>query len=141
MDISSVLRLCFSCSEIDMGDITMKITQKPVMALFGATISERRKMLSINQKTLAEHVGISQASLSRIEKGSIAPRFERLQLFADALKCSISDLFLVRREASEWAATIEKIISPLSDHEQRGVVEFVAKITALIAARRPGKAA
>ena len=114
----------------------MKRTQKPVMASFGAGISERRRLLGISQETLAERIGISQESLSRMEKGFIAPRFERLQLFADALECSIPDLFRGQGEASEWAATIEKIISSLSDCEQKEVVGVVAKIVALIAARR-----
>ena len=114
----------------------VKRTQKPVMASFGATIAERRKLLDISQETLAERVGISQESLSRMEKGFIAPRFERLQLFADALECSIPDLFRSQSTASEWAATIEKIIAHLSDCEQREVVAVVAKITELITTRR-----
>ena len=113
-----------------------KRTQKPLMALFGAIVSERRKLLGISQETLAERVDISQESLSRMEKGFIAPRFERLQLFADALECSIPDLFRGQSKTSEWAATMEKIISPLSDYEQKEVVAGVTKIVTLITARR-----
>lgn len=112
-------------------------TQKPVMASFGAIVSERRKLLGMSQELLAERVDISQESLSRMEKGFIAPRFERLQLFADALECSIPDLFREHSEASEWAATIEKIISPLSDCEQKEVVAVMAKIVAFITMRHP----
>jgi transcriptional regulator with XRE-family HTH domain len=119
-----------------MEGIMVKRTQKPVMASFGVAVSERRKLLGLSQEILAERVGISQESLSRMEKGFIGPRFERLQLFADALACSIPDLFQERGEASERAATIEKIIAPLSDCEQKEVVEIVAKIAALITARR-----
>jgi len=111
-------------------------TQKPVMASFGAAISERRRLLGISQETMAERVGISQESLSRMEKGFIAPRFERLQLFADALGCSIADLFREQREAREWAATLEKILSPLSDCEQQELMAVVAKIVTLITLRR-----
>lgn len=108
-----------------------KKIQKPVMASFGATVSERRKLLGMSQELLAERVGISQESLSRMEKGFIAPRFERLQLFADALGCSIADLFREQSGANEWAATIEKIISPLSDCERKELVAIVAKIVIL----------
>ena len=114
-----------------------KKTQKPVMASFGATVSERRKLLGMSQETLAERVGVSQESLCRMEKGFIAPRFERLQLFADALGCSISDLFRTQSQVSEQSATLEQIISPVSDHEQREVVEIVAKIVALKTMRHP----
>jgi len=113
-----------------------KRTQKPVMASFGALISERRKMLGLSQELLAERVDISQESLSRMEKGLIAPRFERLRLFAEALKCSIPDLFREQSEISELAATMEKIISPLSDCERREVVAIVTKIVTVITLRR-----
>jgi transcriptional regulator with XRE-family HTH domain len=115
-----------------------KKSHKPVMASFGAIVSERRRLLGMSQELLAERVDISQESLSRMEKGLIAPRFERLQLFADALECSISDLFREQSEASEWAATMEKMISPLSDCEQKELVAIVAKIVALTM-RRPAE--
>jgi len=111
-------------------------TQKPVMASFGYAVAERRKLLGMSQELLAERVDISQESLSRMEKGFIAPRFERLQLFADALECSIADLFREQNEASELAATIERIISPLSGCEQKEIVSVVARIATLINRRR-----
>ena len=122
---------------VGMGGIVANKTHKPVMASFGAVVSERRKLLNMSQETLAERVDIAQESLSRMEKGFIAPRFERLQLFADAFGCSIADLFKTPSQAGERGATLEQLISPLSDCEQREVVEVVAKIVTLIAARRP----
>ena len=47
----------------------------------------------MTQEALAETLGISQESLCRMEKGLIAPRFERLFDFARALDCSIAGLF------------------------------------------------
>ena len=114
-----------------------KKAQKIVMASFGAIIAERRRLLGISQESMAERVGISQESLSRMEKGFIAPRFERLQLFAEAMGCSIADLFRVQSGPSELAATLEQILTPLSDCERRELIEAVAKIAALIRARRP----
>ena len=115
----------------------VKRTQRPVVVLFGAIVAERRRLLGISQETLAERVGISQESLSRMEQGYIAPRFERLQLFADALGCSIADLFRVQIGASEWAAVITQMLSSLSDYEQKEIVEAVAKIVRLISPKRP----
>jgi len=115
----------------------VKRTQRPVVATFGAIVAERRNLLGLSQEILAERVGISQESLSRMEQGYIAPRFERLQLFADALGCSIADLFRVRIGASESAVMIEQILSPLSDAERKEIVGVVAKIATLVAARRP----
>ena len=110
----------------------MKKIEKTVMAAFGAIIAERRRLLGISQEVMAERVGISQESLSRMEKGVIAPRFERLQLFADALGCSIPDLFRIQREVSERAVMIEQIISSLPDCKQREIIGIVAKIVALM---------
>ena len=135
--VNSFLRLCSSCRSAGMKGIVVRKVQKPVMASFGAIVSEKRKLLGISQELLAECVDISQESLSRMEKGLIAPRFERLQLFADALGCSIPDLFREQSEASEWAATMEKMLSPLSDCERKEVVAVVAKIVTLITMRRP----
>jgi len=112
-----------------------KRIQKPVMASFGAIVAERRRLLGITQEILAERVGIYQESLSRMEQGVIAPRFERLQLFADALECSIADLFRVEIETSEVAAMIEQMLSPLSNREQKEIIEVIAKIITLIAER------
>lgn len=109
--------------------------QKPVMVSFGAVIAEKRKLLRISQEVLAERVEISQESLSRMEKGFIAPRFERLQLFADALECSISDLFRVQGDADERAGTIAKILSSLSDEQQKEIVGIVATVAKLVATR------
>ena len=116
-----------------------KKTHKPVTASFGDIVSERRRLLGMSQELLAERVDISQESLSRMEKGFIAPRFERLQLFAEALRCSIPDLFREQSEASEWAATMEKMLSPLSDCEQKEVVAIMAKIVTVITTRPPAE--
>ena len=105
---------------------------RSVVKEFGVIVAEKRKLLGISQESLAEKVGISQESLSRMEKGYIAPRFERLQLFADALQCSIPDLFRVQGDQSERAAVIEKIISPLPDAKQKELIEIVARMVMFI---------
>ena len=64
-----------------------------VTRLFGAQIAAQRKAKGMTQKALVETLGISQESLCRMEKGLIAPRFERLFDFARALDCSIAGLF------------------------------------------------
>ncbi len=110
-------------------------TAKPVMVQFSSIISEKRKLLKMSQEELAERVGISQESLSRMEKGVIAPRFERLQLFAEALECSIADLFRGEDEAGEWAHTIERLLLPLPRQAQEEIVGIVATVARLTAPR------
>lgn len=59
----------------------------------GANIAAYRKLKGLTQAQLAEILGIGTDSLCRIERGTIAPRFQRLEDIADALGCSVSDLF------------------------------------------------
>ncbi len=47
--------------------------------IFGNNIRKRRKGLYLTQVELAERLGIGQQSLSRIERGVTAPKFERLE--------------------------------------------------------------
>jgi len=64
-----------------------------VAAVVGGNISARRKLLRYTQAELAEKLNMGPDSLSRIEKGVVAPRFQRLSGIATALDCSIADLF------------------------------------------------
>jgi transcriptional regulator with XRE-family HTH domain len=60
----------------------------------GGNICARRKLLRYTQALLAEKLNMGSDSLSRIEKGVVAPRFQRLADIASALDCSITDLFM-----------------------------------------------
>ena len=66
---------------------------KELTRIFGLNLQCRRKRLHMTQEMLAERIGIGQQSLSRMERGGIAPKFERLQDIADALQCSVMELF------------------------------------------------
>ena len=61
--------------------------------IFGNNIRKRRKGLYLTQVELAERLGIGRQSLSRIERGVTAPKFERLEEIEDVLQCSVSALF------------------------------------------------
>ncbi len=62
--------------------------------VFGKNVRTRRKELKLSQEELAELLGISHQSLSRMEQGRIAPKFERLSDIAKHLGCSVPDLFI-----------------------------------------------
>ncbi len=66
---------------------------KQLTKVLGINIRLHRKMLGLSQESLAERVGIGFQSLSRMERGEIAPKLERLPLFADVLQCQVADLF------------------------------------------------
>ena len=85
----------------------------------GGRIKEQRIKMGMTQEELAEKVGIGQQSLSRMEQGKTAPRFERLQNLADALDCRVVDLFAEPQESADfYADSLAELFSALSD-EQR----------------------
>jgi hypothetical protein len=68
-----------------------------------------------------------------MEKGRIAPRFDRLQRFADILHCSVAELFRTPGDGTdETLATIVDIIRPLSAESQKSVVSVAAEMARTI---------
>lgn len=103
--------------------------------MVGATIAMRRKRLGFTQAQLSEKLGISQESLSRMEKGLISPKFSRLPMFARALDCSIPSLFrFTSEDTHSKAMTIAEMLQPLSEEGQMAVVNMVADIIKLMQA-------
>ena len=99
----------------------------------GRIISEKRRCLGLSQEELAERVGINQESLSKMEKGAMAPKFERLRLFAEALECRVEDLFKFSPgQADEQAVTISELIRGLPDNKRELIVRVIAEITQLL---------
>ena len=96
--------------------------------IVGANIMSRRKKHKLTQERLAEMVGIGQQSLSRMEKGHIAPRFDRLQAFASALGCAVADLF--KQEGDDMQpASLNEMIRPLSAGSQQAVINVVTEMS------------
>jgi len=87
----------------------------------GQNIQFRRKKRKLTQEALAEMVGIGQQSLSRMEKGRIAPRIERLQDFAVALGCMAVDFLQETSvEDDEPMSALRAAMKPLSgEHRQK----------------------
>lgn len=56
-------------------------------------IQERREALGMTQEELAEIMGVDAMSVSRWERGLRFPRGWRLPQLAEALKCSVNDLY------------------------------------------------
>lgn len=55
---------------------------------------------SISQKDLAEKIGISATSLSRIVTGDQKPSFDTLEKIAIALEVEVGDLFAAPKEGA-----------------------------------------
>ena len=79
------LRICFFCAIIAGMELntTLHVTYP---ALVGAVIIELRKSKNISQSELATRVDLSQATLSRIEKGDSALTVGQLGEIADVIE-------------------------------------------------------
>lgn len=105
--------------------------------IVGETIAAKRKQMGFSQEYLAEQVGVSQESLSRMEKGNIAPKFERLRGFALALRCSVADLFRTPDEgADERAATIADMLRALPPEGQEAAMRIMVEMIRMVKAGR-----
>ncbi|MCL1894893.1 MAG: helix-turn-helix domain-containing protein [Holophagaceae bacterium] len=98
---------------------------KLLTEIVGYNILSRRKKRKLTQEALADMVGIGQQSLSRMEKGKIAPRFDRLQRFAEVLCCTVADLFKEgETNGSDPLAELQSFMRPLSANSQQVVVNI-----------------
>lgn len=56
-------------------------------------LSSRRRRMGKTQQRLSREIGISQVSISNIEKGRKEPRSNTLARLAEALDCSVDYFF------------------------------------------------
>lgn len=80
---------------------------------FGIRVKELRLRLGLSQEQLAEKIGKTVNSISNIERGSVAPKFETIAEIADILGVELSELFDVSDEISldkNKRKEIEKIV-------------------------------
>ena len=90
----------------------MTINRKqPLAVIVGANITARRKKRGMNQAQFAEQLGIGPDSLSRIERGITAPRFQTLEKMALVLECSVAELFLTG-DKSNLVSLVQAVHTP-----------------------------
>jgi len=109
-------------------------------SIVGANIATHRKQKNLTQAEFAERLGMGADSLSRIEKGVVAPRFPRLEQIAEALECPVADLFRVQSDSfRERAGSIADIIQSLSPTMQEEVVVLLARIVTTVKRAKENK--
>lgn len=59
----------------------------------GLRIRERREAQSLSQAALATTLGVNQTAVSQWERGVSSPRASQLPALAEALHCSIDELY------------------------------------------------
>ena len=103
----------------------------------GRRIAEIRKRRRMSQSDLAEKLGITLDSVSRIERGATAPRIDRMDEIAQVLVVPLWTLF--RADDSPAAATtgkaavIQEVIAMMETRDEAAaklVRDVVARILA-----------
>lgn len=113
------------------------MNSRELTRLFGANIQFRRKKLGLTQEELAERIGIGQQSLSRMERGGIAPKFERLQDFAAVLNCSVAELFHSHSETDDALETVlADMLNDLVPYEKEVIVRFIHDLASVFRKNR-----
>jgi transcriptional regulator with XRE-family HTH domain len=101
--------------------------------ILGESIARRRKSAGITQESLATTLGINPETLSRMEKGHFSPKMGRLPDIAEALHCSVADLFRkADSQYSDRASTIAELLKPLPNDVQDTIVEMIALLINVI---------
>jgi transcriptional regulator with XRE-family HTH domain len=62
----------------------------------GRRVAQHRKAAGITQAELAERVGVTTETVSRLERGAVIPPVSRLSDIADAIGVKLVDLFRFR---------------------------------------------
>ena len=60
---------------------------------FGLQVQKLRKATGMTQEQLADHIDLTVESVSSIERGVYAPRFDTLEKISMALNKPLKDLF------------------------------------------------
>lgn len=97
---------------------------------FGANIQRKRKLLGMTQEQLAELLGVGQHTLSRIERGVLTPKFDRLQDFARHLHTPISELFIDQEDTdNDINVIIADILSKNTKNEKSSILKIISIIS------------
>ena len=109
------------------------MTKSDLAIIFGKNIQRKRTQLGLTQDELAERLGIGQQSLSRIERGTMAPKFERLQDIASVLHCPVSELFVDdATKDTDTESIIRDILHGLNHNERISILKFISEASLLL---------
>lgn len=104
----------------------------------GGLIRHHRDRADLKQSELADLVGLAQETVSRIERGAIAPSFETLVDFAKAVNVDVRDFFeagdFVAREGRE--DPLVRLVARLTELSNDDI-EWIDKLVATALSRKP----
>lgn len=108
--------------------------EKRLATQMGKAIAVRRQQKGLTQAELAEKIDVEQETISRFERGATLPPLGRLADIADALSCSLEDLFRTGSPRPEdKAQAIAKAMAQLSEADRLMVGSIVEQLCGRLA--------
>lgn len=87
---------------------------------FGHALRLKRESLKLTQTDIGDAIGVDRGTVSRYEKGEIAPDFDRMPALATVLRTSVSELFTLAETGNVQSGTDAKGTVPLISWIQAG---------------------
>ena len=87
-----------------------KISRNPIV--YAAQIRAARGLLNWSQGELAERAGVSKQSVTRIENGTIDPRFSTITALYQAIRSAGVELGDDANGIVQLSISLEKLLSP-----------------------------
>lgn len=97
----------------------------------GGRIAEFRRAAGFTQEQLAEKVGVTPVTISRLERGVTVPSLVTLARIGEALHTGMPDLFDFQRGRTAKEREIESLALKLK-HRTPGEVSLVGKLAAAV---------
>lgn len=99
----------------------------------GNYIAERRKKAGLSQPELADRLGVTPETISRMESGKITLSVERIREFAEILQCEPSDLLRpIPTEEPEILTSISNLVKPLHEKQQKFIRDLIYETCQLL---------
>lgn len=113
-----------------------KIDPQQLAELIGRAIGKRRLDSGLTQEQVAEHLGIGNEAVSRMERGLVVPTVIRLMELADIFGCDAADLLTeASSRTSDQAKHLNEMLGRLNSSDRSMVVEIVERLSGRLSRR------
>lgn len=93
----------------------------------GRRVADQRKRARLTQAQLAERVGVTTETVSRLERGAVVPSLARLDSVATAVGVDLSDLFRAPERESQKDRALDRLLAVVR-RGSAGDVEVIADV-------------
>ncbi|OOR90848.1 hypothetical protein B0181_04460 [Moraxella caviae] len=106
-----------------------KRTDKNLSNAIGRAIAQKRQRTGLTQAQVAEHIGVSDDAISRMERGNIMPTIKRLAELADLFDCETADfLTCASPTINDETRHVMNLLMQLAPHERRELIAIIERL-------------